>query len=65
MYEGLFNNSSEENLDGEVLVRLSHNGWSNYFVSNKGCVRWQKDKEKPILLNQVDEIKDRKPHYGY
>lgn len=65
LFERIYNNPSEEDLDGEVWVRLSQDGWSNYLVSNKGRVRWQKENEKPILLNQVDEIKDGKTHNGY
>lgn len=64
-FEDVYNNPSEENLDGEIWVRLSQKGWTNYIVSNKGRVRWQNGTDKPILLRQVDEIYKGAPHTGY
>lgn len=64
-FEEVYNNPSEENLEGEVWVRLSQKGWTNYIVSNKARVLWQNGSDKPILLRQVDEIYKGAPHTGY
>lgn len=65
-FEGVYNNTSKENLNNEVWVRLSQKGWNRYFVSNLGRVRWLNDENELVSLVQVDELKkDGTPHYGY
>lgn len=65
-FDEVYNNSSLSNLEGEVWVRLSQKGWTRYFVSNKGRVRWLNENNELIPLKQVDELqKNGEPHYGY
>lgn len=65
-YEKVYNNQSLNNLEGEIWVRLSQKGWTRYFVSNKGRVRWLNENNELIPLLQVDELqKNGEPHYGY
>lgn len=59
-------NSEAENLNGEIWVRLSQTGWTNYFVSNFARVKIFYPKEnKFYILKQMNEQINGEEHQGY